>query len=112
MLSFLIHYFNNFGHGNLYIIKKEDLFTLNTKLFSHVQLGISVLKQHSTMEDMFWRFPHIGDQILKKLSNKSIVNSKKLARTWNCFIKNAKFYRRRVKMRHFRKRGDLDLKCH
>ena len=90
-----------------YIIKQDDSYTLTTKLFSHVQLGISVLKQHSTMEDMFWRFPHIGDQILKKLSNKSIVNSKKLARTWNCFIKNAKFYQKRIRFVTFQKKRRL-----
>ena len=40
------------------------------------------------MEDMLWRFPHVGEQVFKKLSNKSLIKCMKIARTWENFIKN------------------------
>ena len=49
------------------------------------------------MEDMLWKFPHIGEGIFKKLSNKNLLKCKKVARTWVYFIVNEKFYKLRVK---------------
>ena len=54
-------------------------------------------KQKPTMEDMLWRFPHVVKQSLKKLSNKNLAKCKKIARTWEHFIINEKFYNQRVK---------------
>ena len=30
------------------------------------------------MEDVFWKFPHLGEQIIKKLSNKNLAKAKML----------------------------------
>ena len=49
------------------------------------------------MEDMLWKFPHVGEQIFKKLSNKNLAKCKKVARTWDHFIINDKFYKLKVK---------------
>ena len=49
------------------------------------------------MEDMLWKFPHIGVGIFKKLSNKNLAKSKQVARTWENFIINEKFYKQKVK---------------
>ena len=48
------------------------------------------------MEDMHWKFPHLGRQIFKKLSNKNLTKSKKAARTWEHFINNEQFYKQKV----------------
>ena len=48
------------------------------------------------MEDMLWKFPHIGKQVFKKLWNKSLAKSKKVSKSWELFITNEKFYKQRV----------------
>ena len=45
---------------------------------------------------MLGKFPHVGKQIFKKLSNKSLAKTKKVARTWENFITNEKFYKQKV----------------
>ena len=49
------------------------------------------------MEEILWRFPHIGENIFKKLSNENLIKSKKVAKTWERFIINEKFYKLKVK---------------
>ena len=53
------------------------------------------------MEDMLWKFPHIGQNIFKKLSNKNLAKCRAVTRTWEHFINNEKFYQQRV---HFEMR--------
>ena len=48
------------------------------------------------MEDMLWKFPHVGNNIFKKLSNKNLVKCKKVGRTWENFIINEKIYIQKV----------------
>ena len=48
------------------------------------------------MEDMFWKFPLIGNQIFKNLSNKNLTKYKEVSRTWERFITNEIFYKQRV----------------
>ena len=48
------------------------------------------------MEDMLWKFPHVGEQVFKKLSNKNLAKSKKVAKTWERFIANERFYKQKV----------------
>ena len=55
-----------------------------------------VLTEDPIMEDMLWKFPHVGQQIFKKLSNKNLAKSKKVAKTWENFITNEKFYKEKV----------------
>ena len=58
------------------------------------------------MEDMFWKFPHLGQQIIKKLSNKNIAKGKKVARSWERFIINEKFYKQKVRYEIKQKKRD------
>ena len=53
--------------------------------------------QQLNMEDMLWKFPHVGADVFKKLSNKNLAKCKKVARTWECFINNERFCKERVK---------------
>ena len=58
------------------------------------------------MEDMLWKFPHLGVGIFKKLSNKNLAKCKKVARTWDQFIINEKFYK--LKVHYEMKQKELD----
>ena len=61
------------------------------------------------MEDMLWKFPHIGENIFKKLSKKNLAKCKKVSRSWEYFITNEKFYKQRV---HYEmKQKDKDNHC-
>ena len=57
----------------------------------------SISKQKPMMEEIIWRFPHIGNNIFKRLSNKSLIKCKKVARTWEYFFINEKFYKIKLK---------------
>ena len=48
------------------------------------------------MEDMLWKFPHVGEGIFKRLSNKNMVKCKKVCRNWEYFITNKRFHKQRV----------------
>ena len=58
------------------------------------------------MEDILWKFPHVGQQVFKKLSNKNLAKSKKVARTWESFIINEKFYKQKVHFENKQKEKD------
>ena len=57
------------------------------------------------MEDMLWKFPHVGKQIFKNLSNKNLAKSKKVARSWEHFITNENFYKQKVHYENKQKKG-------
>ena len=60
------------------------------------------------MEDVFWKFPHLGKQIFKKLSNKNLVKSKKVAKTWEYYIANEKFNKQKVQFETKQKEKDVN----
>ena len=62
--------------------------------------------QQLNMEDMLWKFPHVGADVFKKLSNKNLAKCKKVARTWECFINNERFCKERVKYELIQKKKD------
>ena len=66
-----------------------------------------MLKQGATMEDMLWKFPHVGQQIFKKLSNKNLVKIKEVARSWEHFIINEKIYKQKVHYETMQKKKDF-----
>ena len=56
------------------------------------------------MEEMFWKFPHIGEQTFKILSNKNLEKCKIVCRSWYHFIKNDKFCEQRVHYENIQKK--------
>ena len=44
----------------------------------------------SIMEEVFLRFPHIGEGIVKKLKNEDLTKCRKLGKSWRDFIDNQK----------------------
>ena len=57
---------------------------------------MSVVKQQLIMEDMISRFPHIGEQIFRKLSNASLAKCRVVDRDWQNFIHYQKFYQIKI----------------
>ena len=48
------------------------------------------------MEEVIWRFPHIGDQIFAELGDSSLARCREASRLWQDFINNEKFYKKRI----------------
>ena len=72
----------------------KPIIRLSIKFRDVFKLGhISDEYQHSTMEEVLWRFPHIGEQTFKKLSNINLAKWKTVSKTWYHFITNEKFYK-------------------
>ena len=59
-----------------------------------------------TIEELFWRFPHIGEKIFKNLSNKNLVKCKSVSKSWYHLIINQKFYQQRVYYEKLQKNVD------
>ena len=55
------------------------------------------------MNEVLWRFPHIGEHIFKKLRNKDLVKCKNVSRSWYNFITNEKFHELRVHYENIQK---------
>ena len=49
------------------------------------------------MEEMLWRFPHIGQEIFLQLNDQSISECREISQSWQEFINNEKFYKKRIK---------------
>ena len=48
-------------------------------------------KQKLEMKDLILRFPHLMEQILQKLDNKSLVKSREVAKIWQEFVDETKY---------------------
>ena len=49
------------------------------------------------MEAMFWRFPHIGEQIVGLLEDKSLAKCRDIGRSWMEFVDDQRFYQDKIK---------------
>ena len=58
------------------------------------------------MEEVPCRFPHIGEQTFKILSNKSLAKCMTVSRTWNHFIKNYRFCKQQAYYEKIKKEKD------
>ena len=56
------------------------------------------------MDEMFWKFSHIGENIFKKLSNEGLVKCKMITRSSELFINKERFYKQRVKYEMIQKK--------
>ena len=60
-------------------------------LSSHFDEVEDKRKQKLEMKDLILRFPHLMEQILQKLDNKSLVKSRKVAEIWQEFVDETKY---------------------
>ena len=49
------------------------------------EFELEVLKRKTNIEEIFWRFPHLGQNILEELDNKSLVNCREVNKWWQDF---------------------------
>ena len=66
----------------------------------------SLSKLHPIMEEVLLRFPHLGEQIFKKLLNKNLLKCMNVSKTWYHFISKENFYKLRVKYENGQKNVD------
>ena len=48
------------------------------------------------MEEILYRFQHLGEQIFAELDDKSLAKSRETSRSWLDFICNERFYKNRI----------------
>jgi hypothetical protein len=53
---------------------------------------IEVIKRKNQIEEIFWRFPHLGTQILEKLDNVSLANCREISTWWKKFVDSDKTF--------------------
>ena len=51
---------------------------------------VETIKRKNHIEEIFWRFPHLGTQILAKLDNNSLVKCREISKWWKKFVDNDK----------------------
>ena len=56
-----------------------------------------VIKRKGYVEEIFWRFPHIGELIIDQLDNQSLTKTREVNKWWQNFVDNEKcFYIRKI----------------
>ena len=56
-----------------------------------------VIKRKGYLEEIFWRFPHIGELIIEQLDNQSLTKTREVNKWWQSFVENEKcFYIRKI----------------
>ena len=61
---------------------------------------VEVFKRKRNIEELFWRFPHIGEQILEKIDNPSVANCRQVNKWWCNFVDTGKALLIRKIQRH------------
>jgi uncharacterized coiled-coil protein SlyX len=51
---------------------------------------VEAIKRKNHIEEILWRFPHLGAQILEKLDNTSLVNCREISTRWKKFVDSDK----------------------
>jgi hypothetical protein len=58
---------------------------------------VETIKRKNHIEEIFWRFPHLGTQILEKLDNTSLGNCREVSTWWKKFVESDKtFWMQRI----------------
>ena len=56
-----------------------------------------IIKRKGYVEEIFWRFPHIGELIIDQLDNQSLTKTREVNKWWQNFVDNEKcFYIRKI----------------
>ena len=64
----------------------EDTIRKAEKDRDDAEFELEVLKRNSNVEEIFWRFPHLGLNILEELDNESLVKCRKVNKWWQDFV--------------------------
>ena len=55
-----------------------------------VSFQAEVIKRKGYLEEIFWRFPHIGELMIEQLDNQSLTKTRKVNKWWQRFVDNEK----------------------
>ena len=66
---------------------KEELETAERE-WEAAQFQVEIFKRKHNIEELFWRFPHIGEQIIEKIDNPSVANCRQVNKWWCNFVDN------------------------
>ena len=78
---------------------KEELEAAESE-WEDAQFQVEIFKRTRNIEEIFWRFPHIGEQILAKIDNPSIGNCRQVNKWWCTFVDQGKSLLIRKIQRH------------
>ena len=53
---------------------------------------VEVIKRKNHIEEIFWRFPHLGIQIFEKLDHSSLVKCREISTWWKKFVDSDKTF--------------------
>ena len=55
-----------------------------------------IFKRKRNIEEIFWRFPHIGKQILEKIDNRRVANCRQVNKWWCNFVEGKALLIRKI----------------
>ena len=55
-----------------------------------VSFQAEVIKRKGYLEEIFWRFPHIGELMIEQLDNQSLTKTREVNKWWQRFVDNEK----------------------
>ena len=58
--------------------------------YEEAEFELEIIKRKTNIEEIFWRFSHMGRQILEELDNQSLVECYKVNKWWQQFIDGQK----------------------
>ena len=79
------------AHSEMFELEKaleaaQDKVRKAEKNHEDAEFELEVLKRKTNIEEIFWRFPHLGQNILEELDNKSLVNCREVNKWWQDFV--------------------------
>ena len=80
--------------------KAEEELEVAEREWEAAQFQVEIFKRKHNIEELFWRFPHIGEQILEEIDNRSVANCQQVNKWWCNFVHNGKSLLIRKIQRH------------
>ena len=53
------------------------------KKHKNAKLHLAIIPRKDCIEEIFWRFPHVGQQIFEQLDNQSLAKCQSVSPLWN-----------------------------
>ena len=66
--------------------KAEEELEAAEREWEAAQFHVEIFKRKRNIEELFWRFPHIGEQIIEKIDNPSVANCRQVNKWWCNFV--------------------------
>ena len=74
----------------------QDVYFLNIECYENICFPFPVENFKPTMEELFFRFSHLSEQIFCNLTNETLVKLKEVSRPWNEYTADQKFLEIRI----------------